>query len=88
MNKNTQNDQSTGTQEIDAAKLALIGAALATLGDALQTISAGLALEVLENQKNQTMPDQTDQLKKIEDRMQKQIDHLTNELSKLKSQMT
>ncbi|MFC6039701.1 translation initiation factor 2 [Paenisporosarcina macmurdoensis] len=82
MNKN---NQSTGTQEIDAAKLVLIGSALATLGDALQTISVGLALEVLENQ---TMPDQTDQLKKIEDNMQKQIDHLTNELSKLKSQIT
>lgn len=81
MNKDNQNNQST--PEIFAAKLALFGTALSTLGDGIQTIAAGIALEILENANNKTSPDQTDQLKQMEDRMQKEINQLTRKLENM-----
>lgn len=59
--KNDQFNQNSDLQEIYTAKLALLGAALSTLGDGIQTIAAGLALQQLasankqasqENEKN------------------------------------
>lgn len=64
---------------LTATELDVIASAIVTLGDGLETIAAVLALEEERSLENQDM-----QLKS----MQKQIDYLTNELSKIKSQMT
>ncbi len=44
-NKNTFNNQSNDSLDIFAAKLTYIGSSISTLGDGIQTIAAGLALE-------------------------------------------
>lgn len=59
-----------------AAKLAVIAGAITTLGDALATIAAGLALED-ELKENESNRDDIDKL-------QKQIDELNYEMKQLK----
>ncbi|WP_341302761.1 hypothetical protein MHB44_10755 [Lysinibacillus sp. FSL H8-0500] len=66
-----------GTKSVSqAAKLAVIAGAITTLGDALATIAAGLALEdeLKDNDRS------TDDI----DKLQKQIDELHNEMKQLK----
>ena len=50
---NNQTGQNTVSPEVYAARLSLIGTALSTLGDGLQTIAAGITLQELENPTNQ-----------------------------------
>lgn len=77
-NKNNIN-QSPDSREVYAAKLAFIGASISTLGDGLQAIAAGIAVELLEKS-SQSQNDQSKQSEKT----QKQIDNLINELKQIK----
>ncbi|WP_132306551.1 translation initiation factor 2 [Paenibacillus sp. BK033] len=81
--RRNNSDQSSDSTEIYAAKLAYIGATISTIGDGLQAISAGIALEILEKSKNQDSQNQQIQSKDSEN-LQKQIDYLMKELNKFK----
>lgn len=85
MNKNNPQQPSVAT-EIQIARLAYIGATIATLGDGLSAVAAGLALNALEKSNNQNPQvqnsDQSNE-KDVED-LQKQIDYLINELKQVK----
>ncbi|WP_421052341.1 translation initiation factor 2 [Lysinibacillus capsici] len=86
MGRNNKPSQGNESIEIYAAKLSYIGTAISTLGDGLQTIAAGLALEALQNANNdssQTNNGNGHQTVKI-DNMQKQIDYLIAELKHIK----
>ena len=79
--------QSSDITDIQIARLAYIGASIATLGDALSAVAAGLALNALEKSSNQNPQNQnSDQSKDVED-LQKQIDYLINELKQVKKMM-
>ncbi|MGN4124418.1 translation initiation factor 2 [Lysinibacillus sphaericus] len=82
-NKPNNVNQSTDSLEIYAAKLAYIGASISTLGDGLQAIAAGLALEALQKANNQNSDGSDNQTKQAES-MQKQIDYLISELKQIK----
>lgn len=75
MKQNKGNRNSEGLESVShAARLAVIAGAITTLGDALSTIAAGLALEdeLKENNSNEI------------DKLQKQIDELNYEMKQLK----
>ncbi|MGY4796071.1 hypothetical protein ACVNNN_13800 [Lysinibacillus fusiformis] len=77
MKNNKGNRNSDGIESVSqAAKLAVIAGAITTLGDALATIAAGLALEdeLKENESN------SNDINKL----QKQIDELNYEMKQLK----
>ena len=76
-NYNEQNGQSP-QPESQSAMLAVIGAAITTLGDGISTIAAILALEE-QQQGNSNDVDNKN--------MQKQIDYLTAEIKKIKKQL-
>ena len=81
MNNNSLKFGQSGLPSITATQLDLIASAIVTFGDALGTIAAALALEAeIQEEENQEIKEQE------MNRMQKQIDYLTNELSKLKKQ--
>ncbi|MGE7921458.1 translation initiation factor 2 [Viridibacillus sp. NPDC093762] len=84
MNKNQKNlgQDNQNQLEIQAAELAVVGAAITTLGDTISTISAILALEAERQEINNDKKDKEDNKN-----MQKQIDYLTSELEKLKDQV-
>ena len=89
MGRNNKPTQGNESIEIYAAKLSYIGTAISTLGDGLQTIAAGLALEALQNANNdssQTNNGNGNQTVKI-DNMQKQIDYLIAELKQIKKML-
>lgn len=71
-NNNQTNQESNG---ISTVELAVWGALLATLGDAISTIAA---VQALKEEQQEQMNTQN---------MQKQIDHLTNEVKQLKKQI-
>ncbi|MBX8946438.1 MULTISPECIES: hypothetical protein [Lysinibacillus] len=79
MKKNKDNRNSEGLESVSqAAKLAVIAGAITTLGDALATIAAGLALEdELKEKENESNSNDIDKL-------QKQIDELNYEMKQLK----
>lgn len=88
MGRNNKPSQGNESIEIYAAKLSYIGTAISTLGDGLQTIAAGLALEALQNTNNDSSQTNNGngnghQTVKI-DNMQKQIDYLIAELKHIK----
>lgn len=88
MGRNNKPNQGNESIEIYAAKLSYIGTAISTLGDGLQTIAAGLALEALQNANNDSSQTNNgngngNQTVKI-DNMQKQIDYLIAELKQIK----
>lgn len=86
MTKNNP-QQPSETTDIQIARLAYIGASIATLGDGLSAVAAGLALNALEKSNNQNPQFQSsDQSKEVED-LQKQIDYLINELKQVKKLM-
>jgi hypothetical protein len=70
-------------EEHASDKLAILGAVITTIGDVISTIAAVMALEesILDDARQQQ--DQKEQEQKFQ-KMQKQIDDLTNELSKMK----
>jgi phosphoribosylaminoimidazole carboxylase (NCAIR synthetase) len=78
LNRNNMNFDQNGQNlqgEVKAAELAVIGEVLSTLGDAVSTIAAVLALEELRKEQHDK-----DDYKN----MKKQIDYLTTEFEKLK----
>ncbi|WP_046174957.1 hypothetical protein [Domibacillus indicus] len=85
--RNTQQESSSSTSETTLAKLAFIASAITTLGDAIATFAAALALEELSNSNSNTNSNSRKQVnselinKKLID-MQNQIDYLTREISK------
>jgi hypothetical protein len=87
MGRNNKQNQDNDSMDIYIAKLAYIGTAISTLGDGIQTIAAGLALESLQNAKNDSSPTNNgDQTAKV-DNMQKQIDYLIAELKQIKKML-
>lgn len=87
MGRNNKQNQNNDSMDIYIAKLAYIGTAISTLGDGIQTIAAGLALESLQNAKNDSSPTNNgDQTAKV-DNMQKQIDYLIAELKQIKKML-
>ncbi|MFB9325100.1 hypothetical protein ACFFSY_04080 [Paenibacillus aurantiacus] len=65
-----------------SARLALIGVAISTFGDALSTLSAALAIEEAEADNAAQMQADREQEEKLA-AMQKQIDYLTQEVARL-----
>ena len=87
MGRNNKQNQNNDSMDIYIAKLAYIGTAISTLGDGIQTIAAGLALEALQNANNDSSPTNNgDQTAKV-DNMQKQIDYLIAELKQIKKML-
>ncbi|WP_249645692.1 MULTISPECIES: translation initiation factor 2 [unclassified Lysinibacillus] len=87
MGRNNKQNQNNDSMDIYIAKLAYIGTAISTLGDGIQTIAAGLALEALQNAKNDSSPTNNgDQTAKV-DNMQKRIDYLIAELKQIKKML-
>ena len=79
MKKSRSNGQDIQTPlAIQAAELAIVGAAITTLGDTISTISAILALEAERQEQNDQQTNKN---------TQKQINYLTSELEKLKKQV-
>lgn len=78
-----QSSQNVDSPEIYAARLSLIGSTLSTLGDGLQTITAGIALQELKNQSSaQNSSNESDHTNQIEI-MQKQIERLAQKIERL-----
>ena len=78
----------------EAAKLAVIGGAIVTLGDAITTMAAILAIEEARQQQGNAGGNSggnsggnTGGNNEVNKNMQKQIDYLTSELDKMKRQM-
>ncbi|MGE7917028.1 translation initiation factor 2 [Lysinibacillus xylanilyticus] len=82
-NSKSNSSQPNDSLEIYAAKLAYVGLAISTLGNGIQTIAAGLALEALRNSNTQNSQNDTEQSMQ-KDNMQKQIDYLIHELKQIK----
>lgn len=84
MNNRNYNPQSENSvsPEIYAARIGLIGTLLSTLGDGLQSIGAGIALQQLEISSIQDAQTQADQSNQF-DSMQKQIDLLTKKIEEM-----
>lgn len=78
--------QSSVSQDILIARLAFVSGCILSLGGALSTIAAGIALEALENSSNQDSQ-KTDTHSKHSENMQKQIDYLLDELKQIKKIM-
>lgn len=73
------NANATSNNESTAAKLAVLGGLLATIGDAISTVAAALALEELQQTQNDSN-NNNDRISELE----KQIKYLTNEINKQK----
>jgi len=71
-------------EDFTSDKLAFLGAVITTIGDVISTIAAAMALEESILDDAQQQKDQKEQEQKFQ-QMQKQIDNLTNELSKMKT---
>jgi len=71
-------------EEFTSDKLAFLGAVITTIGDVISTIAAAMALEESISADAQHQKDQKEQEQKFQN-IQKQIDDLTKELSKMKS---
>lgn len=90
-NKNNyQNEFNNESPDIFAARLALIGSILTTLGDGLTTVASSIVLQQLlennnsqqnQNSNTQNSKNQIDQSKQLE-RLQKQVDYLTRKMEK------
>ncbi|MFJ7666713.1 translation initiation factor 2 [Lysinibacillus sp. NPDC097195] len=83
--KTNMNDLFAGV-ESEAAKLAIIGGLITTLGDGLTTLAAILALEETQqsNSSNDNNNDNNDSNTKKLEALEKQVQYLTKELNKLK----
>ncbi len=83
MKNGNSNDmgQNVESPEVYAAKLSFIGSTLSTLGDGLQAIAAGIALQELEKASD-TEQDSPNVLNQLED-MQQQIDYLASKIDRM-----
>ncbi|MUT67092.1 translation initiation factor 2 [Paenibacillus sp. NEAU-GSW1] len=82
-NNKRSKDLST-LRDIQIAKLAFIGASIATLGDGIGAVAAALALEALENPiDDERSSNQAPQMKQIET-TQHQLDYFINELIQIR----
>lgn len=76
------NNRGASNNETTAAKLAVIGGLLATLGDGISTLAAVLALEELQKtQNNSNNNNNNDRISELE----KQIKYLTKEINQQKN---
>ncbi|URN95586.1 MAG: translation initiation factor 2 [Candidatus Pristimantibacillus lignocellulolyticus] len=80
--KNKQTEQNSDAEDRYIAKLAFLGGTLATIGDGIAAVAAGMALQQFDKEKNQSSDDQSDLIQQIE-QMQKQIDLLTYKIEKM-----
>ena len=84
-NKKDQLNQPPESLDLYVAKLTFIGASIATLGDGLQALAAGIALEALEKEKSNNKSSQNHNgNSKQSEATQKQLDYLINELNQIK----
>ena len=84
-NKKDQLNQSPESLDLYVAKRTFIGASIATLGDGLQALAAGIALEALEKEKSNNKSSQNHNgHSKQSEETEKQIDYLINELNQVK----
>lgn len=81
---NQETNRNAESPEIYAARLSLIGSALSTLGDGIQTVAASIVLRELENanQNKQNTDDDLDIKSQLEV-MQRQIDHITRTVERM-----
>ena len=79
---NENPDNQTDYTVSESAKLAVVSGLLVTFGDALATLAAVLAIEEAREEARQVQSNNGDNKN-----MQKQIDHLTSEIEKIKRQM-
>ena len=84
--RNNLADSSSESTDIYIAKLWFFGASLATIGDGIAAVAAGMALQQLERSSKEDSQIQMELIRQIE-RMQKQIDQLTYKLEKLDRKM-
>lgn len=73
----SNNTDSSPSLELIAARLAYAGATITTIGDVLSTISAGIALRLLEEENE---PQKSNYTENDFIKMQKEIDQLIREL--------
>ena len=78
LNNNTRNVSASPNNELTSAQLAVLGGFLATLGDAISTYAAVLALEELQQTQNNNNNDKISEL-------EKQIKYLTKEMHRQKN---
>ena len=87
MNDKKNNQKSASDlQDIQIARLAFIGASIATLGDGISAIAAGLAVEALEKASGQSSPNPEEQSNRSS-KMQQEIDYIISELKQIKKMM-
>lgn len=81
-NQQNQNESQALPSEAMVAKIAFIGSAITTFGDALSALASLLAYEIAA--KSDDGSDSQDQLQQLH-LMQKQMDELTAEIEKIKA---
>lgn len=82
-NSDSNSEQNSASSEVSSLKLALIAAAITTIGDGIATIAALTAIDeakIAEKKDTKAQKDLDEKLLK----MQKQIDKLSKEISKIK----
>lgn len=86
-NNNNNNDDSSNqngeSMDLIAARLGYIGAIIATLGDGIAAIAAGIALRALEEETFSESRSVLDQFRQT-DSMQQQLDFYINELVQIR----
>ncbi|OXS62393.1 hypothetical protein B1A99_00550 [Cohnella sp. CIP 111063] len=83
MNNNSEDEQLAKLRDIQIARLAFIGASIATIGDGISTYAAALALEVLEEANNQRSQPSSSHFKNL-DIAQKQLDYYIQQLQHMR----
>ncbi|TCI99265.1 hypothetical protein [Cytobacillus praedii] len=82
-NSDSNSEQNDTSSELSSLKLALIAAAITTIGDGIATIAALTAIDeakIAEKKDSKAQKDLDEKLLK----MQRQIDRLSREMSKIK----
>lgn len=82
-NNDDSNNQNGESMDLIAARLGYIGAIIATLGDGIAAIAAGIALRVLEEETFSQSRSELDQFRQT-DSMQQQLDFYINELVQIR----
>lgn len=72
-------------RDIEIAKLALIGASIATLGDGISALAAGLALDALEQDSQTQNAQNNSRNAPNEESTQGQLDYFIDELIKIRN---